>query len=266
AKLKAEVLHQHYQGRPHPLGHLLLGQIFRLNPIAAAVGPLANAMVGNPAFKWMLEKVAGIDRRRTLPRFAHDHFRKWFRRHRGTGILPVRGHGLQGRATEADPRAGTRGTVLLLDDCFTTYNDPEVGIAAVRVLEAAGYRVELAGLECCGRPAISKGLLPLARDLAVANVRKLLPAVRAGMPILGRAPSCRVTLVDEYRDSRLGDDADRVAAAAHLVDAFVADTDRVPDLPMAAGRGRVLVHGHCHQKAVLGTAGTLAALRRVPGL
>ena len=106
------------------------------------------------AFKWLLEKTAGIDRRRTLPTFARDNFRRWFRRH-----VPRAG-------------AGTRGEVVLLDDCFTTYNEPEVGIATVRVLEAAGYRIRLAGLQCCGRPAISKGLLPLARELARANVRK----------------------------------------------------------------------------------------------
>ena len=69
AKLKAEVLFQRYRNRPHPLGHLLLGQIFRLNPIAAAVAPLANATVRNSLFKWLLEKAAGIDRRRTLPSF-----------------------------------------------------------------------------------------------------------------------------------------------------------------------------------------------------
>ena len=148
AKLKAEVLHQHYHNRPRPLSHLLLGQIFRLNPIAAATAPLTNRALRSPAFKWLLEKAAGIDRRRTLPTFAHAHFRKWFRGH------------------QVDARAGERGSVVLLDDCFTTYNDPEVGIAAVRVLEASGYRVELAGLACCGRPAISKGLLPLARELA----------------------------------------------------------------------------------------------------
>jgi FAD/FMN-containing dehydrogenase/Fe-S oxidoreductase len=248
AKLKAEVLHQHYQGRARPIGHLLLGQIFRLNPIAAATAPLANAMLRNPAFKWLLEKLAGIDRRRTLPTFAGDHFRKWHRRHR------------------PDPRAGTRGTVLLLDDCFTTYNSPEVGIAAVQVVEAAGYRVELAGLACCGRPAISKGLLPLARELAAANVRKLLPSARAGIPILGCEPSCLVTLIDEYREFRLGAEADEVAAAARLVDDFVADPARVPDLPLAPRPGRVLVHGHCQQKALLGTSGTLAALRRIPDL
>jgi FAD/FMN-containing dehydrogenase/Fe-S oxidoreductase len=248
AKLKAEVLHQQYQNRPHPLGHLLLGHIFRLNPIASATAPMANRMLHNRVFKWLLEKAAGIDRRRTLPAFAHEHFRRWFGRHVPTA------------------NAGTRGEVVLLDDCFTTYNEPEVGIATVRVLEAAGYRVRLAGLACCGRPAISKGLLPLARELAQANVQKLLPFARAGTPILGCEPSCLVTLVDEYRDFHLGQDAEEVARASAMADAFVGDRVRVPELPLASRTGRVLLHGHCQQKAVLGTAGTVAALARVTGL
>ncbi|HMB08729.1 MAG TPA: FAD-linked oxidase C-terminal domain-containing protein, partial [Isosphaeraceae bacterium] len=248
AKLKAEVLHQTYRGKPVPLGALLMGNIFRLNPIGAATAPLANATLGHPAFRWLLERLAGIDRRRTLPRFERDHLRRWFRRH------------------APDPRAGTRGTVLLLDDCFTTYNTPAVGRAAVRVLEASGYRVAPAGLACCGRPAISKGLLPLGRDLARANVRALIGAVRQGVPIVGCEPSCLLTLVDEYRDFRLGPEADEVAAAAMLVEAFVADPARVPSLGLKPRAGRVLLHGHCQQKALVGTAGTVAALRRVPGL
>jgi FAD/FMN-containing dehydrogenase/Fe-S oxidoreductase len=247
AKLKAEVLYQRYRNRPRPLGHLMLGQIFRINPIAAATAPLTNRALGNPALKWLLEKVAGIDRRRALPPFARDNLRRWFRR-------------------RMNAVASERGTVLLLDDCFTTYNDPDVGRAAVRVLEASGYRVELAGLECCGRAAISKGLLGLARRLAAANVAKLLPIVRAGIPIVGCEPSCLLTLVDEYRELRVGSAADEVAAAAYLVDAFVADPARVPDLRLAPRPGRVLVHGHCQQKALVGTGGTLGALRRVPGL
>lgn len=248
AKLKAEVLHQTYRGKPVPLGALLMGNIFRLNPIGAATAPLANATLGHPAFRWLLERLAGIDRRRTLPRFERDHLRRWFRRH------------------APDPRAGTRGTVLLLDDCFTTYNTPAVGRAAVRVLEASGYRVAPAGLACCGRPAISKGLLPLGRDLARANVRALIGAVRQGVPIVGCEPSCLLTLVDEYRDFRLGPEADEVAAAAMLVEAFVADPARVPSLGLKPRAGRVLLHGHCQQKALVGMAGTVAALRRVPGL
>jgi FAD/FMN-containing dehydrogenase/Fe-S oxidoreductase len=248
AKLKAEVLYQQYRNRARPMSHLLLGQIFRLNPLAAATAPLTNRALKSPVFKWLLEKAAGIDRRRTLPVFAYDHFRKWFRDH------PV------------DPSAGKQGVVVLLDDCFTTYNDPEVGVAAVRVLEASGYKVELAGLACCGRPAISKGLLPLARELASANVQKLATFASRGIRIVGCEPSCLVTLVDEYREFRLGPDAGRVAAASLMVDAFVADPTLVPALPLSPRHGRVLVHGHCQQKAVLGTAGTLAALRRVPEL
>ncbi len=248
AKLKSEVLYQHYQKRPRPLGHLLLGQIYRLNAIASATAPLTNAALRDPAVRWLLEKVAGIDRRRILPSFARDDLRRWFRRH------------------EPRPGAGARGTVVLLDDCFTTYNNPEVGIAAVRVLEASGYRVVLAGLECCGRPAISKGMLDRARSLAEANLEILSPYAREGIPILGCEPSCLVTLLDEYREFRLGTAAEEVASAARLVDAFVGDRSCVPDLSLAPRVARVLVHGHCQQKAVFGTAGTLAALHRVPSL
>jgi FAD/FMN-containing dehydrogenase/Fe-S oxidoreductase len=248
AKLKAEVLFQRYQHRARPLSHVLLGQIFRLNPIAASTAPVTNRVLRNPLFKRLLETAAGIDHRRTLPTFAHEHFRKWFRKHQ-SGV-----------------RTGGRGRVVLIDDCFTTYNNPEVGIAAVRVLEAAGFQVELAGLECCGRPAISKGLLPLARTLAAANVRKLVEFARQNVPIVGCEPSCLVTLLDEYREFRLGSDAELVASVSVTVDAFVANSAFVPDLPLSARPGRVLVHGHCQQKAVIGTAGTLAALRRVPQL
>ncbi|HEY2155755.1 MAG TPA: FAD-linked oxidase C-terminal domain-containing protein, partial [Isosphaeraceae bacterium] len=248
AKLKAEVLHQVHKGKGVPLGSLLLGNIFRLNPIGSATAPLANWTLRRPAFKWLLEKLAGIDRRRTLPEFDANNLRRWFRRH------------------EPDARAGTRGSVVLLDDCFTTYNNPGVGRAAVSVLEACGYRVELAGLACCGRPAISKGLLPLGKKLARENVAKLVGHARRGTPILGTEPSCLLTLVDEYRDFRLGPDADLVASRAMLVESFIADRERVPELPVHSSSGRVLLHGHCQQKALVGTAGTVAALRRIDGL
>ncbi len=248
AKLKAEYLYQKYKTHSIPLTSRLMGQIHRLNPIGSATAPLANATIKNPAFRWLLEKVAGIDRRRTLPLFDANHLRKWFRKH------------------TPDPRAGTRGKVILMDDCFTTFNTPDVGRAAVRVLEASGYEVELAGLPCCGRPAISKGLLGLARKLAAGNVARLVGAARQGTPILGVEPSCLLTLVDEYRDFRLGPDADVVAKAARMVDAFVADREAVPDLPLKARVGKVLLHGHCQQKAIIGTSATVAALKRIEGL
>ena len=171
-RVPVERRHGQAQGRgPPPVlpgpaacrsGHLLMGQIFRLNPIGVGDGPAGQRdapATRRSSGSWRRSPAStAAGRCRRSPAII---FRKWFRRHR------------------ADPRAGTRGTVVLLDDCFTTYNDPEVGIAAVRVLEAAGYRVELAGLACCGRPAISKGLLPLARDLAGANVEQLAAGTRA---------------------------------------------------------------------------------------
>jgi len=247
AKLKAEVLYQNYRTMAVPIGPALMGSIYRLNPIGSATAPLANRTIRQPWFRRLMERVAGIDRRRTLPSFESDHLRRWFRQHR------------------VDPRAGSAGKVVLLDDCFTTYNNPQVGRAAVRLLEACGYRVELAGLRCCGRPAISKGLLDLGRRLARDSVARLVGPARAGTPILGTEPSCLLTLVDEYRDFRLGPDAERVAAMAGLVEGFVADPGRVPHLPVGPRPGRVLLHGHCQQKALIGTAGTLAALRRVEG-
>ena len=248
AKLKAEYLHQKYKTRPVPIGSTLMAQIRTLSRLGSATAPLANATLRSPSFRWLLEKVAGIDRRRTLPTFERDNLRRWFRRH------------------QPDPRAGSRGSVVLMDDCFTTYNNPQVGRAAVRVLEAGGYRVELAGSGCCGRPAISKGLLTLGRDMARENVGKLVEHARRGTPILGCEPSCLLTLVDEYRDFRLGPDADLVALVARPVESFVADRDAMPDLPLKPFVGKVLLHGHCQQKALIGTAGTLAALGRVEGL
>ena len=248
AKLKAEVLHQKYKGKPIPFGSLLLANVATLNRLGSAFAPLANATLKNPAFKWLLEKVAGIERRRTLPTFDANHLRKWFKRHK------------------PDPRAGTLGRVIFLDDCFTTYNTPNVGKASIEVLEAAGYQVELAGLGCCGRPAISKGLLDHGRKLAKQNVAQLIDEAKKGTPILGCEPSCLLTLVDEYQDFRLGDDAKTVAGVARMVDSFIADPTKVPSLDLEPLNETVLLHGHCQQKALVGTAGTVGALKRVPGL
>ncbi|MDX2037212.1 MAG: FAD-linked oxidase C-terminal domain-containing protein [Isosphaeraceae bacterium] len=249
SKLKAEWLHQSRKGKPIPLGSLLMGHIDRLSAIGSATAPLANWTLRQGWFKWLLEKTAGIDRSRTLPRFRSDDFRSWFRK--------------RGRVAGA-----SRGRVVLLDDCFTTYNDPDVGRAATRLLEAAGYEVVLAGIECCGRPAISKGLLDRARRLARSAVDRLLPFAEAGVPIVGCEPSCLLTLVDEYRDFRLGPAADVVADACRLADAFLADPSAVPSLPLrkALPGERVMVHGHCQQKALVGTGGTMGALKRIEGL
>jgi FAD/FMN-containing dehydrogenase/Fe-S oxidoreductase len=250
AKLKAEFLHRYYQGKPRPLGHRLMGRIHRVNRLGAPLAPLVNWLQERRLLRWLLEKVAGIDRRRSLPPLHADHFRRWFAR----------------RPPPARP--AERGTVLLLDDCFTTYNEPEIGRAAVRVLEAAGHRVELAGLTCCGRALISKGFLGEARALIRAQVSTLVHRLSDGAPLLGLEPSCLLTLVDEWPELVPGPETRRVAAAAELADLWLARQlqDGGRDLGLRPRPGACVLHGHCHQKALRGTAGTAALLCRIPGL
>jgi FAD/FMN-containing dehydrogenase/Fe-S oxidoreductase len=250
AKLKAEFLHSYYKQRQRPLGHYAMANIHWLNRLAAPAAPLANWLGRNKWSRRLLELTAGIDRRRSLPPLHADHFRRWFRRH------------------SADANAGSAGRVILLDDCFTTFNEPEVGRAAVRVLERAGYRVELAGLSCCGRAMISKGFLGEARSLARSQSPGLAKRVADGTPILGLEPSCLLTLADEWPDLAPGTAASRVAAAAQLADGWLAKQVETGKCRLSLSRqpGACVLHGHCHQKALVGASGSAAALRLVPGL
>jgi Fe-S oxidoreductase len=152
-------------------------------------------------------------------------------------------------------------------DTFTDFNHPEIGVAAVRVLEAAGYEVRLAAHGCCGRPMISKGLLGQAGTAARRNVGALAQFARQGLPIVGLEPSCLLTLRDEYLDL-LPDDprARQVAGRAMLIEEFLAELAERGELNVRwkTDARRVLVHGHCYQKALVGTKPLLRMLR-LPG-
>ncbi len=250
AKLKAEWLQLLYRGKPRPLGHLLTAAIPYINRLGAPFALAANWLQSRRALRWLLEKAAGVDRRRSLPPLHARHFRRWFARHK------------------PDPAAGRVGRVLLLDDCFTTYNEPAVGRAAVRVLERAGYAVELAGLRCCGRPMISKGFLHATRSLVQAQAPALARRIADGTPVLGLEPSCLLTLSDEWTELLPGPDTARIAAAAHLADGWLASQVQSGRcaLPLRPLEEKCVLHGHCHQKALVGAGGTVAALRLVPGL
>jgi FAD/FMN-containing dehydrogenase/Fe-S oxidoreductase len=250
AKLKAEFLQSYYQGRTRPLAHVLMAHIYRLNRWGSLSAPLVNWAQESRPLRWLLEKVGGIDSRRSLPPLRSRHFRRWFARH-----VPAAG-------------AGHNGRIVLLDDCFTTFNEPEIGWAAVGVLEQAGYAVELAGLTCCCRPMISKGFLREARQLIGSQLQGLARRLADGVPLLGLEPSCVLTLADEWPELVPSSESKQVAAAVDLADGWLANqvnTNRC-SIMFSPRYGKCLLHGHCHQKALRGIADTAAALRLVPGL
>jgi FAD/FMN-containing dehydrogenase/Fe-S oxidoreductase len=252
AKLKAEFLQAYYARRARPLGHLFVKHVHRLSPLAARFAGANNWLARRKWFRRALEGVAGIDRRRSLPELHRDHFRRWFARRAG-GVSPL-------MATSAK-------RVVLLDDCFTTYQEPQIGRAAVTLLERAGYCVELASV-CCGRAMLSKGFLTDARKLARDGIAKLDRFAAAGVPILGLEPSCILSLSDEWPELVPGPAAKRVAAVAEMADGWLARQVRDTGLSLgvAPRAGTALLHPHCHQKALVGSKGTADALRLVSGL
>jgi FAD/FMN-containing dehydrogenase/Fe-S oxidoreductase len=243
AKLKYEFLYHYHRAHGLPLRNRLFGGIARLNALGARLPRVANAVTRLDPSRWLLEKAAGIDRRRPLPALAPETFEAWFRRRRPAP-------------------AGERGEVILFHDTFVTYNVPEIGRAAVELLEAAGYRVRLAERKCCGRPLISKGMLDQAREHAAWTVARLAPAAERGVPIVGLEPSCLLTLRDEWVDLLRSEPARAVARQALLLEEFLLrERERGLQLEFRGHGRRVLLHGHCHQKALVGTAPTVAVLR-----
>jgi Fe-S oxidoreductase len=258
AKLKAEVMNLRYQDRPRPMFQRMLSRLHQLNRWGSLVAPLVNLVQRNRLARWMLHHFIDIDRRRSLPMLHYNHFRRWFARRRVSWNAAL------------NPRLGS---VLLLDDCFTTYNEPAIGQAAVRVLDAAGYAVELAGLTCCGRTLLSKGFLPEAAALVQEQSARLAAKIASGEPILGLEPSCLLTLVDEWPELVPGPATALIAKSAHLADGWLAEKMRagVFDLELTSHRSplatqQTLLHGHCHQKALVGSQGTASLLRLIPGL
>jgi len=246
AKLKYEFLDHYYRANGLPLRNRIFGAIESLNRLGSSLAPVSNWIANSSLNRWLMEILVGIDRRRPLPQFAGRTFESWFRKHETT-------------------KEGEKGDVVLFHDTFNNYNTPHVAIAATRFLERSGYRVLLADKKCCGRPMISKGMLNQAKENAAWNIEKLAPYAEKRVPIVGLEPSCLLTLRDEYPEFVGTEAARTVAENSFLFEEFV--TRELKDgrlMLQSKGDGkRVLLHGHCHQKALVGTAPTTAMLKVV---
>ncbi len=247
ARMKAEVLNWYQQAHGTPLRSRLFGEIAACMGWVRPMAGLANPIARSRPFRWAMETGMGVARQRVLPPLSRRAFSRQFKRSR--------------RKTDGEP-------VVLFVDTFTELNHPELGHAAVRVLEAVGCQVLLAvGQGCCGRTMISKGLLGRARERANQNVRALGKYARQGVPIVGLEPSCLLMLRDEYLDLLPGDEnAIAIAATARLIEEFLteataAGSSRLAGLDLTPRAGKVLLHNHCHSKALVGSGPALAMLR-----
>jgi Fe-S oxidoreductase len=254
AKLKYEFLDNYYKTNKRPLRNKLFAHINRLNRLGSRFAPLSNWGAGSPIGKFVSSVLLGVHPNRRLPRFASQTLAQWF----------------NSRPASSANRT-VKGTVALFNDTFMNYNYPEIGKAAVELLEAAGYRVQLANAQCCGRPMISKGLLDEAAAHARYNVDLLHAFADQGVPIIGCEPSCLLTFRDEYpefcRDGLAHAKARKVAENSYLIDEFLAMLHDKGELELEFSNRskKVLFHGHCHQKSLVGTAPSLTALRLPPG-
>ena len=248
ATIKVEFLDRYHRANGTPLRSKFFARAaLQARLFSGWKAPLVNKISNRPFMRQLMEKVMGISAKRTLPPFASKPFTSWYRKH-------VRGR-----------KAGERPRVVLFNDTFNTYHYPDVARCATLFLEACGFDVILPGHRCCGRPAISKGLVNVARRQASQTLDKLLPYAKEGLPIIGLEPSCILSFDDEYHRLLPGDArVPLVAEQAILFDQFVASLP-VEELPAMSGYDEILLHGHCHQKAEVGTAGTHAAIGRISG-
>jgi len=237
AKIKFEFLAQYYRKHGVPLRARLMADIATMSRWNSGfLAPVVNTLLSSGAVRWLLEKTLGVSRQRQLPRFAREPFTTWFRKR--------------------SPRPAQEKQVVLFNDTFNTFNYPHVSIAATEVLEAAGFEVLLPGHWCCGRPMISKGLVDKARWAAQDCIEKLAPFAAKGIPIVGLEPSCLLTLRDELLMLLPEDPRGSVIASnSYLFEEFIAklaDEGKL-DLTLQQAASQVLLHGHCHQKALVGT-------------
>ncbi|HEX3531307.1 MAG TPA: FAD-linked oxidase C-terminal domain-containing protein, partial [Thermoanaerobaculia bacterium] len=244
ATYKAEFLSHFYQGRLRPVQAYAMG----LSPWWARLGAqapgLVNALTQSPGLAGILKRLAGIAPGRALPALAPRTFRSRF------------------KAEKTDQDAGGTGkTVLLWPDTFTNYFHPEIGVAALEVLTAAGFRVTIPRkVLCCGRPLYDFGMLDLARRQLRQILDALRPEIRAGVPLVVLEPSCAAVFRDELLQLFPADgDARRLAAqTVTLAELLVRDA---PAFACHLDR-RALIQPHCHHHAVMGFAADRALISR----
>jgi len=247
-RLKAEFQQQYYDARGVPLRTWLVGSIARLYRLGSLLPGLFNAILSLKISK----QLAGFSTERILPLLAPQTLDRWYRKHylQLVAEQPVR----------------PRQTVYLFNDEFTNHTDVQTGIAAITLLVRLGYHVLLPRHKESGRSWLSKGLLKQARRIAELNVEMLHGSVNEQTPLIGIEPSALLSFRDEYPAlvrKPFRDKAAQLARHSLLIDEFIVreyQAGRISSSQFTSEPRNIRLHGHCHQKALAGTASTLAML------
>jgi FAD/FMN-containing dehydrogenase/Fe-S oxidoreductase len=234
ATYKAEFLFHHYGRRLRPMSHYSMGWIPLWARLAAAAPHLLNTVTHTPGLSRVVKKAGGIDPNREMPSFADERFTRWFAHHR-----PV-------------SAGARRGRVVLWPDTFVNNFDPEVGKAAVAVLESAGFVVEVPRRTlCCGLTWISTGQLNVAKRVLRRSLTALRPALRTSTPVVVLEPSCAAVFRSDLPELLFGDeDAHRLAKQTFTIGELLAH--KAPDWQPPQVDAEAVVQQHCHQHAILG--------------
>ncbi|MEK6479573.1 FAD-linked oxidase C-terminal domain-containing protein [Catalinimonas sp. 4WD22] len=237
AKMKSDVTQIYYDEH----GITLRDRLIRDSSKAAALlsGTLSqgvNAIQQSAVFRSAMQSLAGFDKRRTLPKYAKKPFYQWFENN--------------------NHKYKSSKKVVLFADTYLNFHEPQIGISALELLNSCGYEVILANVGCCQRPKISHGFLRDAKKEGAKTIEKLKPYLDQGLTIVVCEPSCASALNDDLPDL-LEDEvlAKQLKAQVMMIDVFLAKEMGSGNLKTSfeAVAGDMLIHGHCHQKALYST-------------
>ena len=248
AKLKAEFMQHYYDANGVPFRSKLIANFNKSASLGALFPSLYNFVMTNKPISTFVKKLAGFAIERSMPTLYKTTLKRWFAKHKTLA-----------------PKEGNKKLYLFCDE-FTNYNDTEIGIKAILLLEHLGYSIEIPNHIESGRAWLSKGLIREAKKIANKNIRLLSPIVNNDCPLIGIEPSAILTFRDEYID--LADDEQLSAAKAlaknvFLIDEFIAseiDKGNINRSHFTQAKKTIQLHGHCQQKALSSVAPTVKIL------
>lgn len=250
-KLKAEFLQQYYKSNLPSLRTILIANFSKLQALASNFSSVYNKMVNTQIFANIIKKSIGFAINRSLPTVFKQTFRKWLKKNLDQLNKGILQH---------------TGEVYLFIDEFTNYNDVHIGIKAVRLLNSLGYKVNIKNNVDSGRPYLSKGFLKKARNLARKNVGIFAPVINKNIPLLGIEPSAILTFRDEYPDLLRDKEKKKALALSentYTIEEFIlreVELGRISQENFNSNKTKVLLHGHCQQKAISTTDATIKIL------